>query len=69
MDAASAEPKLNGRTLKRGFWMAHEEPLLTDPPTHDVAVHVEDYTRFTHLFKWGAISAFVIALFILIFVL
>jgi len=49
--------------------MADDEPLLTSPVTHDVAVHVEDYARFTHLFKWGAIAAFVVAMIILIFVL
>jgi hypothetical protein len=49
--------------------MAEEEPLLTDPPTHDVAVHVEDYERFTHLFKRSAIAVFVIALILLFFVL
>lgn len=49
--------------------MAEEEPLLTNPPTHDVAVHVEDYERFTHLFKWGAICVFVIAMLLLFFVL
>jgi len=54
---------------KRGFSMADDESLLTNPPTQDVAVHVADYTRFTHLFKWGAVSALVIGLFILIFVL
>ena len=26
--------------------MADDEPLLTSPVTHDVAVHVEDYARF-----------------------
>ena len=49
--------------------MADDESLLTNPPTQDVDVHVADYTRFTHLFKWGAVSALVIGLFILIFVL
>jgi len=49
--------------------MAEQEPLLTNPVTHDVAVHVEDYERFTHLFKWGALAAFVVAMIVLIFVL
>ena len=49
--------------------MAEEEPLLTSPPTHDVAVHVADYARFTHLFKWGAVAAFAVAMIVLIFVL
>ena len=49
--------------------MAEDESLLTNPVTHDVAVHVDDYERFTHLFKWGAIAAFAIGLFVLVFVL
>ena len=49
--------------------MADEEPILTNPVTHDVAVHVDDYARFTHLFKWGALAAFVVAMIVLIFVL
>lgn len=46
--------------------MAEEEPLLADPPTHQAAVHVRDYERFTKLFKWGAIAFFVVALGVLI---
>ena len=47
--------------------MAHdEEPLLTDPPTQDVAVHVRDYTRFTKLLKWGAIISLAIAFLVLL---
>ncbi len=42
-----------------------EEPLLTDPPTHDVAKHVEDYSLFTGILKWGAIVAFVSAILVL----
>lgn len=49
--------------------MADEEPLLANPTTHDVAVHVADYDRFTKLFKWGAIAAFIVAMTVLIFVL
>lgn len=47
--------------------MAHdEEPLLANPETHDVAVHVRDYTRFTRLLKWGALTCLVIAFFVLL---
>lgn len=42
--------------------MAEEEPLLTSPPTQDVAVHVRDYERFTKLLKWGAIVCLIIGL-------
>jgi len=45
--------------------MAEEEPLLASPPTQDMAVHVHDYTRFTRLFKWGAIVCLLIGLFVL----
>ncbi|HEU4696456.1 MAG TPA: aa3-type cytochrome c oxidase subunit IV [Sphingomicrobium sp.] len=42
-----------------------EEPLLADPPTQDVAIHVRDYERFTKLLKWGAIVCFIVALIVL----
>jgi len=45
--------------------MAEEEPLLVDPPTQDVAVHVRDYARFTKLLKWGAIAALIVAFFVM----
>lgn len=41
--------------------MAHEEPVLTDPPTPEVATHVRDYERFTKLFKWSAIVSLIVA--------
>jgi len=69
MDAANAEPELKRAQTQEGISMAEEEPLLTNPVTHDVAVHVEDYAKFTHLFKWGAIGAFVVAMIVLLFVL
>ena len=49
--------------------MADDESILTSPPTQDVAVHVADYTRFIHMFKWGAVAVFIIAMILLIFVL
>jgi hypothetical protein len=50
-------------SFHEGYEMAHEEePLLASPPTQDVAAHVRDYTRFTKLLKWGAITCLVIAL-------
>ena len=45
--------------------MAEEEPLLVDPPSQDVAVHVRDYERFTHLLKWSALTCLVIGLIVL----
>jgi len=47
--------------------MAHdEEPLLADPPTQDVAIHVRDYTRFIKMLKWGAIICLAIAFLVLL---
>jgi hypothetical protein len=48
--------------------MAEEEPLLTDPPSQDVAWHVRDYSRFTQLLKWGAIGCFIIAFLVLMII-
>lgn len=46
--------------------MAEEEPLIVSPPTQDVAAHVRDYTRFTKLLKWGALTCLVIAFIVLL---
>ena len=48
--------------------MAEEEPILTDPPTQDVAHHVRDYTRFVQLLKWSAIVSLVTALFVMMII-
>ena len=45
-----------------GKMMAEEESLLVSPPTQDVAVHVDDYTRFTKMMKWGAMICLIIGL-------
>ncbi len=49
--------------------MAEQEPILTDPPTHEAAVHVRDYSRFIQLMKWGAIVSLVVAFIVVVFVL
>lgn len=49
--------------------MAEEEPILTNPPTPEVARHVDDYSNFTHILKWSAIVCLAIALIVVIFVL
>jgi hypothetical protein len=46
--------------------MAEEEPLLASPPTRDVAVHVDDYTRFTKMMKWGALTCLVVGFIVLL---
>lgn len=43
--------------------MAHdEEPLLTNPPTQEAAVHVRDYERFIRLLKYGAVICLIVGL-------
>lgn len=46
--------------------MAEEEPILVSPPTQDVAVHVRDYTRFTQMLKYGAITCLIIGFVVLL---
>jgi hypothetical protein len=48
--------------------MAEEEPILTDPPTQDVATHVRDYTYFVQMLKWGAIISLVTALLVMVII-
>ena len=48
--------------------MAHEEPLLNNPPTQEVAHHVRDYAGFVRLFKWGAIACFIIAMIVILII-
>jgi len=48
--------------------MAHEEPLLNNPPTHEVAHHVRDYEGFVRLFKWGAIVSFILAMIVILII-
>jgi len=45
--------------------MAKEEPLLTSPPTQDVAAHVRDYERFIKMFKIGALLCLIIGVIVL----
>jgi len=49
--------------------MAEQEPILTHPGTHEMAVHVRDYDKFIGMMKWGAIFSFVIGLIVIFFVL
>ncbi len=48
--------------------MAHEEPLLDNPPTQEVAAHVRDYSGFVRLLKWGAAISFVTAMIVLMLI-
>jgi hypothetical protein len=55
-----------GKISLEGKRMAEEESLLVSPPTQDVAVHVHDYTRFTKLMKWGAVTCFIVGFIVLL---
>ena len=57
------------RRMTRGTALAEEEPILTNPPTPEVARHVRDYSNFTRLLKWGALVSLVTAFTVIIFVL
>lgn len=48
--------------------MAEEEPLLTSPPTQDMAAHVNDYERFTKMMFRGAIVCLIVGILSLIFI-
>ena len=48
--------------------MAEDESILVNPPTQDVAVHVQDYGRFTKLLKWGAIICLIVGLLALVII-
>ena len=45
---------------------ADDESILTSPPTQDVAVHVRDYTRFTKMLKWSALTSLAVAFIVLL---
>lgn len=62
MDASSAVWR------EEGYRMAEEEPLLVDPPTQDVAIHVRDYARFTKLLTWGALTCLVVGFLVLLII-
>jgi hypothetical protein len=39
-----------------------EEPILAHPGNQEIGAHVQDYERFTKLFKWGAIICLIIGI-------
>ena len=41
------------------------EPSTTEPTRQEMTAHVHDYAKFTKLFKYGAITVFIIAMIIL----
>ena len=42
------------------------EPMTDPGQTEDLEVHVRDYKRFVHLLAYGALTALVIAYFVLL---
>lgn len=44
------------------------DPILSDPPTREMASHVRDYSRFVQLFKWGAIISLITALIVMLII-
>jgi hypothetical protein len=48
--------------------MAEEEPILTNPPTQEMAHHVRDYVRFIKMFKWGAIISAIIGYIVMLII-
>jgi hypothetical protein len=46
--------------------MAEEEPILEHPGTHEVAVHVRDYERFTKLLTIVALTCLAIGFIVLL---
>lgn len=49
--------------------MADKESILAHPGSHEMAVHVRDYSKFIGMMKWGAVISFVTGLIVIIFVL
>jgi len=49
--------------------MAEHEPILTEPSSQEMGVHVRDYSRFIVMVKWTAIVSFILGLIIIAFVL
>jgi hypothetical protein len=50
---------------EKGMPVAEEEPILTNPPTQEMAVHVRDYDRFTKMMFRGAIICGIIGFIVL----
>ena len=40
--------------------MSQDESLFTNPEP-EMVPHVRDYSKFTAMFKWGAVASFIIA--------
>jgi hypothetical protein len=46
----------------------NEEPILSEPQSQDVAVHVRDYTSFIKMVKWTALICAVLG-FVVVFLI
>jgi hypothetical protein len=43
-----------------------DESILKHPGTHENAVHVHDYEKFTRMMKYGALTCLVVGLIVLL---
>ena len=48
--------------------MAEPQSIPNSPTPHEMTDHVRDYSRFTTMFKWGAIISAIIGLAVLLFI-
>ncbi len=48
--------------------MAEQHSIPTSPTQHEMSEHVRDYSRFTTMFKWGAIICALIGLAVLMII-
>lgn len=56
-------------TKSMGSYMANEEePILNRPGSQRMAEHVHDYSRFTSILKWGAVTCVVVAVLVLLMI-
>ena len=44
------------------------EPSTTEPTRQEMTAHVQDYAKFTRLFKYGAITVFIIAMIVVLII-
>ncbi|MEO7865578.1 MAG: hypothetical protein ABIR63_06935 [Sphingomicrobium sp.] len=48
--------------------MAKQQSIPDSPTAHEMSHHVRDYSRFTTMFKWGAIICALIGLAVLLII-
>ncbi|MEO6198628.1 MAG: hypothetical protein ABIO68_01640 [Sphingomicrobium sp.] len=53
---------------QQGQQMAKQQSVPDSPTAHEMSHHVRDYSRFTVMFKWGAIICALIGLAVLLII-